>query len=99
RLLYVSCALYEDRMLNLYPKGVDLMIVNTTLYRKVVPIDHLTVEDAYRLIVNLKPRKAVLTHFGYELLMQHDPKELAMELSKRCGVPVVAAEDFMEVEL
>ncbi|MCX8164378.1 MAG: MBL fold metallo-hydrolase [Aquificaceae bacterium] len=99
RILYVSCALYEDRMLKAYPEKVELMIINTTLYRKTNPIDHLTVEDAERLIEHLRPQKVVLTHFGYEFLLQHDPKRIAEELSNKHGIKVISAEDFMEVKL
>lgn len=99
KVLYVSCALYEDRMLEMYPRNVKVMIINTTLYRKRKPIDHLTVEDAEKLILNLNPQKVILTHFGYEFLTQHDPKRVAEELSQKHGVPVISAEDFMEVSL
>ncbi|MCS6957225.1 MAG: MBL fold metallo-hydrolase [Aquificaceae bacterium] len=99
RVLYVSCALYEDRMLQAYPKGIDLMIINTTLYRKTKPIDHLTVEDAEKLISHLRPKQVVLTHFGYELLTQHEPRLVAMDLSKKYGISVIPAEDFMEVKI
>ncbi|RMH81034.1 MAG: MBL fold metallo-hydrolase [Acidobacteria bacterium] len=99
RVLYVSCALYEDRMLKMYPENVDLMVINTTLYRKTKPIDHLTVKDAEKLISELKPKRVVLTHFGYEFLQNHDPRLVAEELSLRYGVWVISAEDFMEVPL
>ncbi|MDW8433719.1 MAG: MBL fold metallo-hydrolase [Aquificaceae bacterium] len=99
RILYVSCALYEERMLEFYPKNVELMIINTTLYKKTKPIDHLTVGDAEKLIEHLKPKKVILTHFGYEFLMKHNPKVVAEELSKRHNLPVLSAEDFMEVRL
>ncbi len=99
RILYVSCALYEDRMLKLYPHNVEVMIINTTLYRKTKPIDHLTIEDAERLISVLKPKKVILTHFGYEFLLQYYPERVAEELSQKYGIPVVSAKDFMEVVL
>lgn len=99
KVLYVSCALYEERMLQMYPYGVEVIIINTTLYRKTKPIDHLTVEDAERLITNLGPKRVILTHFGYEFLTQHDPDTVAEELSQKHGIPVISAKDFMEVVL
>ena len=99
KVLYVSCALYEDRMLQMYPKEVDLIIVNTTLYEKTKPIDHLSVRDAEKLISHLRPKKVILTHFGYEFLTQHDTKAVAQELSHKYQLPVIAAEDFMEVAI
>lgn len=99
KILYVSCALYEDRMLQMYPKEVELMIINTTLYERKKPIDHLSVRDAEKLINHLKPKRVILTHFGYEFLTQHDPKKVAQELSCKYQIPVISAEDFMEVHL
>ncbi len=99
KVLYVSCALYEDRMLQAYPRGVEVMIINTTLYRKTKPIDHLTVGDAEKLIAHLKPKRVILTHFGYEFLTQHDPEKVAEDLSQKYGIPIIPAKDFMEVLL
>lgn len=99
KILYVSCALYEERMLHMYPKNVEVMIINTTLYRKTKKIDHLSVEDAEKLISHLKPGKVILTHFGYEFLTRHNPREVAEELSQKYKIPVLSAEDFMEVRL
>jgi len=75
----------------------NTLLIDTLIKTK--PIDHLTVEDAERLISNLKPKKAILTHFGYEFITQHDPKRIAHELSEKYNLPVIPAEDFMEVHL
>lgn len=99
KILYVSCALYEERMKYMYPKEVDVMIINTTLYKKTKPIDHLSVEDAEKLIASLRPKKVILTHFGYEFLTHYDPKKVAYELSKNYNIEVISAEDFMEVPI
>ncbi|RMH05947.1 MAG: MBL fold metallo-hydrolase [Aquificota bacterium] len=97
KVLYVSCALYEEKMKYMYPKEVEVMIINTTLYKKTKPIDHLSVEDAEKLIAHLKPKRVILTHFGYEFLSFHDPKRVAHELSQKYKTQVISAEDFMEV--
>jgi phosphoribosyl 1,2-cyclic phosphodiesterase len=99
RILYVSCALYEDRMLEVYPKGLDLMIINTTLYKKTKYIEHLTVQDAKKLLAHLKPKLAILTHFGYEILMNHHLQDIALEVEKETGVKTLCAYDGMEVEI
>ncbi len=99
KILYVSCALYEDRMLEVYPKGLDLMIINTTLYKKKRYIEHLTVQEAKRLLFYLKPKLAILTHFGYEILMDHNLEDIALEVEKETGVKTLCADDGMEVEL
>ncbi|WP_448587922.1 MBL fold metallo-hydrolase [Thermocrinis sp.] len=99
RILYVSCALYEDRMLEAYPKGLDVMILNTTLYKKTKYIEHLTVQDAKKLLSHLKPKLAILTHFGYEVLLNHNLDDIAREVEKETGVKTLCAFDGMEVAL
>ncbi len=99
RILYVTCALFEERMLEVYPKNVDIMIINTTLYSKRTYIEHLCVDDAIKLINGLKPKRAVLTHFGYEFLKHYDPQEVAKQVSIITQVETIAAFDGMEVYL
>ncbi len=98
-VLYVSCALFETRMLEMYPKNVDLMIINTTLYKKVKYIEHLSVDDAKILIRELKPKKAVITHFGWEFLENYDTDRVAQEISQETGVKTYAAYDGMVMEI
>ena len=99
RILYISCALYEEKMLEVYPKGLDLIIINTTLYEKKRYIEHLTVQDAKTLLAHLKPKIAILTHFGYEILLNHRLEDIALEVEKETGVKTLCAYDGMEVSL
>ncbi|MCS7083658.1 MAG: MBL fold metallo-hydrolase, partial [Aquificaceae bacterium] len=91
--------MFEERMLELYPKEPEVMLVNTTLLYKIPGIQHLCLDDARTLILNIKPKKAILTHFGYELLSLADPDRIAVELSDDLGIEVLAAKDSMEVPL
>lgn len=97
RVLYVSCALYEDKMLDMYPKNVDVTIINTTLYKKSKYVEHLSVEDAKKIIGSVRPKLAVLTHFGYEILKNMDPQAIASEVEESTGIRTVSAYDGMEV--
>ncbi len=99
RVLYVSCALFEKRMLELYPRNVDVMIINTTLYKKTKYIEHLSVDDAKVLIGELRPKKAILTHFGWEFLENHDPEKVAEEVYRETGVKTYSAYDGMVMEI
>ncbi len=99
RVLYVSCALFEERMLEMYPQSVDLMIINTTLYNKVKYIEHLSVDEAKILIKELKPKRAVITHFGWEFLENYDTDKVAQEIYSDTGVKTYAAYDGMVMEL
>jgi ribonuclease BN (tRNA processing enzyme) len=80
--------------------GCELLIVNTVLHqrREERHIQHLCLEDAARLIEQIQPGRAVLTHFGMTML-RAKPWELAAELSKQLGREVLAARDGMTVEM
>jgi ribonuclease BN (tRNA processing enzyme) len=79
--------------------GVELLIVNTTRRsgrdRRIL---HLGVDDAERLVAAVRPRLAVLTHFGKQLLAG-PPARFARELAERTGVEVLAAEDGLVLPL
>ena len=97
-IIYVSCAGFEERMLELYPKNKSLMIINTTFYKKRPNVEHLSAEDAELLIKELRPRRAVITHYSMEML-EKNPEEVAKELSEKTGAEVIAAEDGIEIEV
>ncbi|GAB6065131.1 MBL fold metallo-hydrolase [Aquifex pyrophilus] len=92
KVVYVSCAGFEERMLELYPKEPQVMIINTTFYKKRNHIEHLSAEDAEVLIRELKPKKAIITHYSMEML-EKDPEKVAKELSDKTGVEVIPAKD------
>ncbi len=89
---------WMDALLEAYA-GVDLLVVNTTRRvggdRRYL---HLGADDAERLVGAVRPRLAVLTHFGMQLPPAlADP--LARDLSERTGVPVLAARDGWLLDL
>lgn len=59
---------------------------------------HLCYEDARTLISSIKPRLAVITHFGMTVI-KTKPWEVAKKLSDETGVEVIAASDGKTVEL
>ena len=59
---------------------------------------HLTYDDARTLISSIRPRLAVITHFGMTML-KAKPWEVAKKLSDETGVEVIAASDGKTVEL
>ena len=80
----------------------DLLILNVVLHdpndEKVAFIDHLNVNDARRLIEEIRPKRAILTHFGMTMLRAR-PWVLAERLKEETGVEVIAARDGMFHEL
>ena len=98
QIVYVSCARFEEKMLEVYPRNAELMIINTTFYRERPGIDHMSVEGARRLIGELSPKVAVITHFSMEM-HERDPERVAQELSEELGREVISARDGMEISL
>jgi phosphoribosyl 1,2-cyclic phosphodiesterase len=79
--------------------GVDLLLVNTTRQngrdRRYL---HLGVDDAEALVAAVRPRLAVLTHFGMQL-PPAKAEAAALAVSQRTGVRVVAARDGWRLAL
>jgi len=61
-------------------------------------LDHLSAPDAEELVKAIRPRLAVLGHFGMKML-QAKPWVIAREMSERTGCQVVAATDGMLIDL
>jgi len=62
------------------------------------PWEHLSVADAETIIGAIKPKAALLTHFGMTM-WRAKPWEVATQLSTRTGVRVIAARDGMTFDL
>ena len=80
----------------------DLLILHVVRLRRdekdTRDIQHLTLDDARRLIGQIRPRLAILTHFGMTM-HRAKPWELAQQLSQETGVEVRAASDGATFEL
>ena len=69
----------------------DIIIMNLI---KLGPseIDHLSVDDCAEIIEGIRPKVAIITHFGMTML-RTGPWNVARQLKERTGVTVLAAED------
>ena len=92
---YIADSRYFDGLCQSY--GGELLIINV-VFLEPKPIDHLSVPDAKRIIMELKPKAAILTHFG-TTLWRAKPWEIAERLSQETGVRVIAARDGMRFNL
>jgi len=90
---------YFDGLAESYA-GSDVLVVNVVRLEphQSVRIMHLTLEEAERVIGEVHPRRAVLTHFGMTML-RAKPHELAAAMSDRLGLEVLAARDGMTLGL
>jgi phosphoribosyl 1,2-cyclic phosphodiesterase len=62
------------------------------------PIDHLSLPEAKQIIEKLKPRIAILTHFGMTM-WRAKPWELTKKLTEETGITVIAARDGLKFDL
>ncbi len=76
----------------------ELLVMNVVLAEPRDPVDHLSLVDAAKIIEKVKPKVAILTHFGMTIWRSH-PWELAQKLSDDTGIKVVAARDGMKFDL
>jgi phosphoribosyl 1,2-cyclic phosphodiesterase len=93
RLSYLPCTRYFDELIADYrAHAPDVLILNVLRYADAMDVDHLTFDDAKRLIAGIAPKTAIMTHFGTKML-ERDPRKLAYELEDELGVRVFAAYD------
>ncbi len=92
---YISDTKYFDGLIEAYP--ADVLILNVVRYTP-IQYDHLDIEGAKRLITEIRPKLAVLTHFGMTML-KAKPWELAPRLSQELGVEVLCARDGLMIDL
>ncbi|MFP3879710.1 MAG: MBL fold metallo-hydrolase [Dehalococcoidia bacterium] len=76
----------------------DLLIINVVRLKPGAPLDHLSLPEAKSIIEELKPRTAILTHFGMTM-WRAKPWELARRLTDETGIQVLAARDRMKFDL
>ncbi len=93
---YIADSRYFDGLCHNY--GGELLIINVVRLEANHPFDHLSVPDAEHIITGLKPRVAILTHFG-RTMWQAKPWEVAQRLSQDTGIKVIAARDGMKFDL
>jgi phosphoribosyl 1,2-cyclic phosphodiesterase len=93
---YIADSRYFDGLCHSY--GGELVILNVVRLEADHPYDHLSVPDARHIIKELKPKVAILTHFGMTM-WRAKPWQVAERLSQETGVKVVAARDGMRFDL
>ncbi len=90
---------YFDGLADAYADA-DVLIVNVVRHEphQSRAIMHLSLDDARALIGAIRPRLAVLTHYGMTMI-QARPRKLARQLTRELGVEVRAASDGMRLGL
>jgi phosphoribosyl 1,2-cyclic phosphodiesterase len=75
----------------------DVLILNVVFYPRRTDT-HLCLEDSEQLIRAIRPRLAILTHFGMTMV-QAKPWELADRVSQATGIHTIAARDHQRLDL
>jgi ribonuclease BN (tRNA processing enzyme) len=93
---YIADTSYFERLHQYYPS--EMIIINMVLTEPRPPIQHLSVPNVERIIREIKPKVAILNHFGLHV-WQEGPWKIAEKLSEKTGVRVIAARDGMKFDL
>lgn len=76
----------------------ELLIINVVRLNPGAPLDHLSLPEAKDIIEKIKPKVAILTHFGMTM-WRAKPWKLASKLSEETGIQIIAARDGMKLDL
>ncbi|MFA5411254.1 MAG: MBL fold metallo-hydrolase [Candidatus Omnitrophota bacterium] len=91
-IAFLTDTKYSRELIDFY--RVEILIIAVVFFQPRPGIDHLSLPDAESLISDIKPKKAILTHFGMTML-KAKPHLLAQDLTQRLGREVLAAYDGM----
>lgn len=96
---YLPCGRYFDGLAQDYAAHEpDVLIINVLRYRDSMDVDHMTFDQAREVIATVRPRVAVMQHFGTKMLEQN-PERLAREVEDDLGIRVIAAYDNMRLDV
>ncbi|MCM8767858.1 MAG: MBL fold metallo-hydrolase [Candidatus Omnitrophica bacterium] len=93
---YIPDTSFFNDLIDFYSNS-DILIINTVLYEKKENVQHLCLSETEEIIKNIKPKKAILTHFGMSML-KNKIWEKKEDISKRVGTEVIIANDGMNFE-
>lgn len=82
-------------------KDADILAINVVFYKlnpEYKDTGHICFDEAAQIIEAIKPKKAILTHFGMTML-KANPRILAAQLSERLGIEVTAASDGLTIPI
>jgi len=76
--------------------GTDILILNVPYPGDKGAYLNLDSESAIKIISHVRPKLAILTHFGLEML-KADPLQEAREIQKITGIQTIAASDGLVI--
>ncbi len=95
-LSWITDTRYFDELPQYYM--AEVLIINVVMLNSGIPVDHMSLPEARRIIEEIKPKTAILSHFG-TTMWRARPWELAKKLTGETGISVIAARDGMKFDL
>lgn len=87
---------YFDALIPSY-KECDILMLNM-VFGEPRPFLHLAYPDIIKLITNIQPELAIITHFGHRL-WEDNPKKYVEKIIEETGITTIAATDGMKLDL
>jgi ribonuclease BN (tRNA processing enzyme) len=87
---------YFDELYQIYTDS-DILIMNM-VFAEPKPYPHLCYDDVLKLVDQIKPKLAIVTHFGFKLWEQ-GVDNFAKNIQEQTGIKTIAANDGMEIGL
>jgi ribonuclease BN (tRNA processing enzyme) len=87
---------YFDKLEIAY-KDSDILIMNM-VFSEPRQYPHLSYDDVLKLNASIKPKLAIVTHFGFNLWKQN-VDTFAQKITEKTGVRTIAAKDGMGIDL
>ena len=94
---FVSDTDYFDGLIPAY-KDSTILILNVVFYQRRDDIEHLCLEEALEIIKKIKPRKAIITHFGMTILAAK-PHILEEKIRESLKMDITFAYDGMTMDI
>jgi len=92
-LTYTSDTGYDKTLAHEY-KESDIIIFNTQFPGNMKKHHYLCSDDVAKILIDVKPRLAIIQHFGIKMLSE-DPLNEAREIQKKSRVQTISANDGM----
>ncbi len=94
-LAYTGDTILTDELMESLT-GTDILIMNVPFPGKEGKGLNLDTESAIKIVSKVRPRVAIITHFGLEML-KADPLQQAREIQRLTGVQTIAARDGLSL--
>jgi ribonuclease BN (tRNA processing enzyme) len=96
KLAHIIDTQYFEELIPGY-RDVDVLIMNM-VFSEPRPFPHLSYDDVIKLLNGIKPKLAIVTHFGYNL-WKLDVEKYAKKIQKVTGIATIAASDAMQLDM